>query len=95
MRRLAAVVLSLLALSGVAALAGPQIPDEATKAQDRPAFDGPVIPDEATKTWALKRAYQLNGNSMVGWGSIDLSKEVPAKSVRIIPIVPKGKKVDR
>ena len=37
----------------------------------------PQIPDEATKIRALKRAYELNGNSMVGWGrgSIDLSKE--------------------
>jgi hypothetical protein len=30
-------------------------------------------PDEETKTRALKRAYQINGNSMVRWGSIDLS----------------------
>ena len=37
----------------------------------------PVIPDEGTKIRALKRAYEINGNSMVGWGrgSIDLSKE--------------------
>ena len=36
-----------------------------------------VTIDEATKTWALKRAYQLNGNSMVGFGhSIDLTDEV-------------------
>jgi hypothetical protein len=36
----------------------------------------PVIPDEATKIRALKRAYELNGNSMVGDGRmIDLSKE--------------------
>jgi hypothetical protein len=44
----------------------------------------PVIaqdePDEARKVWALKRAYELNGNSMVrhpAQGSIDLSQEKP------------------
>jgi hypothetical protein len=33
------------------------------------------IPDEDTKIMALKRAYEPNGNSMVGWGSIDLGNE--------------------
>jgi hypothetical protein len=33
------------------------------------------VPDEATKIKALKRAYQLNGNSMVGDHMIDVSKE--------------------
>ena len=33
-------------------------------------------PDEATKVAALKLAYILNGNSMVRWGSIDLSKPI-------------------
>ena len=51
----------------------------------------PVIPDEATKIRALKRAYELNNNSMVGWGgSIDLSKEDlsvdPAVQVRLPPV---------
>jgi hypothetical protein len=47
-------------------------------------------PDEATKIKALKRAYELNGNSMVRWGSIDLSKENldPPVVVRTIPITP-------
>ena len=31
-------------------------------------------PTEETKKAALMRAYHLNGDSMVGWGSIDLSK---------------------
>jgi len=31
------------------------------------------IPDEATKVEALKLGYILNGNSMVRWGSIDLT----------------------
>jgi hypothetical protein len=36
------------------------------------------IPSEETKTWALKRAYQLNGNSMVGNNlMIDLTGETP------------------
>jgi len=37
-------------------------------------------PDEARKIWALKRAYERNGNSMVRelhLGSIDLSQENP------------------
>jgi hypothetical protein len=51
----------------------------------------PVIPDEATKIRALKRAYELNNNSMVGWGgSIDLSKEDlsidPAVQARLPPV---------
>jgi hypothetical protein len=45
---------------------------------DQTAYVFPVIPDEATKVWALKRAYQLNGNSMVGNNRmIDLSDEAP------------------
>ena len=37
-------------------------------------------PSEAHKAWALRRAYELNGNSMVRaphLGSIDLSRERP------------------
>ena len=44
------------------------------------AHDSQHEPDEARKAWALRRAYELNGNSMVrplGLGSIDLSKEAP------------------
>ena len=41
-------------------------------------------PTQAEKTAALKRAYELNGNSMVGWGSIDLTSEPTV--VRTIPI---------
>lgn len=58
-------------------------------------------PSEAHKIWALKRAYELNGNSMVrlpqpgiAWESIDLSKETPPKPVKTIPVPPlksKGK----
>jgi hypothetical protein len=45
---------------------------------DQTAYVFPVIPDEATKVWALKRAYQLNGNSMVGNNRmIDVSRETP------------------
>jgi hypothetical protein len=50
-------------------------------------------PTEERKIWALKRAYQINGNSMVRWGSIDLTKEQPGSTVvRIIPIVPPPEK---
>jgi hypothetical protein len=41
---------------------------------------------EADKVAALKRAYQLNNNSMVGLGSIDLT-EAPG-TVRTIKIAP-------
>jgi len=41
---------------------------------------------EADKVAALKRAYQLNNNSMVGFGSIDLT-EAPG-TVRTIKIAP-------
>jgi hypothetical protein len=44
--------------------------------------------DRDTKAWALKRAYELNGNSMVGWGSIDLTGETPVKPVQTVPIIP-------
>lgn len=57
-------------------------------------------PSEETKTWALKRAYELNGNSMVGCDEtkcrmIDLSAEVAARSKPdpvIVPSVPVEKK---
>ena len=61
----------------------------AASAQD---YQMPVIPDEATKARALKRAYEMNGNSMVGWGrgSIDLSHEDlsvdPALQARLPPV---------
>lgn len=44
---------------------------------DTPYFF-PDTPDDATKAWALKRAFQLNGNSMVGGPRmIDVSGETP------------------
>ena len=49
----------------------------AQQATDAPPFETPSwVPDEATKIRALKRAYELNGNSMVGMGSIDLTEEM-------------------
>jgi len=45
---------------------------------DQTAYVFPVIPGEEHKIWALKRAYQLNGNSMVGNNvMIDVSRETP------------------
>jgi len=42
----------------------------------QPPFDTPSwVPDEVTKKKALMRAYELNGNSMVGEHMIDVSKE--------------------
>ena len=44
-------------------------------------------PDEATKIEALKLGYILNGNSMVRWGSIDLTG--PAQTKRMLdPALP-------
>jgi hypothetical protein len=46
-------------------------------------------PTEERKAWALKRAYQINGYSMVGQDSIDLSHEQPdSLVVKTIPIKP-------
>ena len=52
-------------------------------------------PTEEQKTWALKRAYELNGNSMTGWGSIDLTDEfrerylvAPKNQVQTEKIIP-------
>ena len=61
------------ALLVLALLASPAFAED-----DQTAYVFPVIPDEATKVWALKRAYQLNGNSMVGNNRmIDVSRETP------------------
>lgn len=55
-------------------------------------------PDEQTKIEALKLGYILNGNSMVRWGSLDLTTApdlTAPKGVRTIPINPSPKKKDR
>ena len=48
-------------------------------------------PDEETKKAALKLAYILNGNSMVRWGSIDLSKPIspPCNNCSAAPANPR------
>ena len=48
------------------------------------------VPDEQTKIEALKLGYILNGNSMVRWGSIDLTAPIE-KPIRTIPINPNNK----
>ena len=71
---------SLLLVSLLTAPAMAQTPPEAWRPEpvDMTAYVTPQIPDEATRIWALKRAYQLNGNSMVGYDKmIDVSKEQP------------------
>jgi len=61
----------ILLLSSTAALAQQVTTDAPAHASVE------VTIDQDVKTWALKRAYQLNGNSMVGFGhSIDLTDEV-------------------
>ena len=55
----------------------------------------PQIPSEEAKVAALKEAYRLNGNSMVGWGSIDLTAPAVPGVVRTIPIIPRPPIVDK
>ena len=55
----------------------------------------PQIPSEEAKIAALKEAYRLNGNSMVGWGSIDLTAPAIPGVVRTIPIIPRPPIVDK
>jgi hypothetical protein len=58
-----------------ALLASPAVAQET---DDQTAYFFPDIPDREVINWALKRAYQLNGNSMVGYDKmVDLSKEKP------------------
>jgi hypothetical protein len=64
-------IMLILLLSSTAALAQQVTTDAPAHASVE------VTIDQDVKTWALKRAYQLNGNSMVGFGrSIDLTDEV-------------------
>ena len=52
-----------------------------------PIFAGEA-PSEEAKRDALMRAYEINGNSMVGWGSIDLIETRIIKTDKIkIPVV--------
>jgi hypothetical protein len=73
-------------------LAAPAVAQQQPVADDHTAYVVPRVPDEATKAWALKRAFQLNNNSMVGNNRmIDLSRETPfinsVKTERVAPIV--------
>jgi len=43
-------------------------------------------PDQATKIAALRLAYILNGNSMVRWGSIDLSRPIARPCTNCSPV---------
>ena len=73
----------------------PAMAQDVPKDAGRPAFDhAPLIPDEATKKAALLEAYRLNGNSMVRWGSIDLSQAQIPRTVRIIPMSPQKPRDD-
>jgi len=61
--------------------------------EDKTVWVYPRIPSEDEKVAALKKAYELNGNSMVGWYMIDLSQpEPPPAAVRTIPIEPDKKR---
>jgi hypothetical protein len=51
---------------------------------DQTVYVTPVIPTEEAKIAALKLAYKINGNSMVGHNEmIDLTKPIPVASIRI------------
>jgi hypothetical protein len=69
----------LAALLSSPAIAQDTPPAEIQQSEnDQTAYFFPAIPDREVIAWALKRAYQLNGNSMVGNNHmIDLSKEKP------------------
>ena len=54
----------------------------------------PRIPSEEEKSAAIRKAYEINGNSMVGWYMIDLSQPPPV-AVRTIPIEPAKKRERR
>jgi len=59
------------------------------------ALADPVIPDDKTKTEALKLGYVLNGNSMVRWGSLDLSSPgtlIIPNIVKTNPVIPDRKR---
>jgi hypothetical protein len=42
------------------------------------------VPEDVKKA-ALMRAYQANGNSMVGWGSYDATQPITVKTEKITP----------
>ncbi len=58
------------------------------RAQQGVDYIVPRIPTEAEKIEALKLAYKLNGNSMVGSQMIDLSKPDIPKADKILPVQP-------
>ena len=51
-------------------------------------------PSEEVKKAALMRAYEANGNSMVGWGAYDATVRV-IKTERVIVPTPPEKKVEK
>jgi hypothetical protein len=51
---------------------------------DQTVYVTPVIPTEEAKIAALKLAYKINGNSMVGHNEmIDLTKPIPVTTVKV------------
>jgi hypothetical protein len=59
-------------------------PVAAQDADDQTAYVFPDIPSEEAKIAALKLAYKINGNSMVGHNEmIDLTKPIPVGTVKI------------
>ena len=70
----ACLLLLLIATPALAqGLIGPPLP-EGTLPEIVPREGMPQIPNEQDKVWALKRAYELNGNLMVG-PLVDLTQE--------------------
>jgi hypothetical protein len=53
---------------------------------DQTAYVFPDIPSEEAKIAALKLAYKINGNSMVGGLTmIDLTKPIPVQTIKVNP----------
>jgi hypothetical protein len=71
--RLAAILLLIATPALAQGLIGPPLP-EGIPPEIAPREWMPKIPSEADKIWALKRAYELNGNLMVG-PTVDLTEE--------------------
>jgi hypothetical protein len=78
-------ILLLLALAGPAAADDGPAPTLASEEADQTVYVVPNVPDEEGKIRALKRAYEINGNRMVG--AVDLTAmPVPVEAMQILPV---------
>jgi len=62
-------------------LAGPLLAEEPV---DDTAYQFPVIPSEEDKLAALRLAFRINGNSLVGGNvMVDLTRPIPVETVKV------------